>query len=395
MPDQSLFHLNTLLCHDDEAYAKNQGAVVPPIFQNSLFTFPDWSAIDAAFGQPEEAYIYTRGNNPGVGFVEEKLAKLAGGEKARLFASGMGAISSAILHCVNQGDHILTIRNIYGPTQNFMRDYLHAKCGVTTTFISGADIASFAKAIQPNTRLIYLESPASMTFELQDLAKVGELARAKGIKTVIDNTLATPLGQRPLDWGIDLEVHSASKYLGGHSDLVCGVVIGKKVDIDAISLREQAWLGAKMAPFEAWLLLRSLRTLPARLRLHEENAMYLAVYLQKHPAVEKVFYTGLPNFPQRELADRQMHQFSGLMSIQLATEGIEKVKRFVDTLELFKLGVSWGGHESLVYAPLISYLREMGEEAFRKTGIPPGLIRLSIGLEDKEDLRRDLERALE
>jgi cystathionine beta-lyase/cystathionine gamma-synthase len=384
----------TLLCHDDEAYRENRGAVVPPIYQNSLFTFPNWEAIDQAFSQPADAAIYTRGNNPTVTMVEEKLAGIAGAERARLFASGMGAISSAILSCVNQGDHIVTIRNIYGPAQNFMRQYLGPKCGITTTFIEGTAIDQFEAVIQSNTKLIYLESPASLTYELQDLTAVARLARTHGIHTVIDNTLATPLHQSPLALGIDLEVHSASKYLGGHSDLVAGLLLGKKADLDTISLTEQAWLGSKMAPFEAWLLLRSLRTLPARLRLHQEQAMALALFLDQHPGVRKVYYTGLPSFPQRELADRQMRGHSGLLSIELATDDPAKVRTFVDALDLFKLGVSWGGHESLVYAPLISYLREMGEEAFRKSGIPAGLVRLSVGLEDVQDLQLDLDNAL-
>ena len=384
----------TLLCHDDEAYRENRGAVVPPIYQNSLFTFPDWEAIDQAFSQPADAAIYTRGNNPTVTMVEEKLAGIAGAERARLFASGMGAISSAILSCVNQGDHIVTIRNIYGPAQNFMRQYLGPKCGITTTFIEGTAIDQFEAVIQSNTKLIYLESPASLTYELQDLAAVARLARTHGIRTVIDNTLATPLHQSPLALGIDLEVHSASKYLGGHSDLVAGLLLGKKTDLDTISLTEQAWLGSKMAPFEAWLLLRSLRTLPARLRLHQEQAMALALFLDQHPGVRKVYYTGLPSFPQRELADRQMRGHSGLLSIELSTDDPTKVRAFVDALDLFKLGVSWGGHESLVYAPLISYLREMGQEAFRKSGIPAGLVRLSVGLEDVQDLQLELDNAL-
>jgi len=384
----------TLLCHDDNSYQENRGAVVLPIYQNSLFTFPDWEAIDQAFAHPADAAIYTRGNNPTVTMVEEKLAVLAGAERARLFASGMGAISSAILSCVNQGDHILTIRNIYGPAQNFMRQYLAPKCGITTTFIEGTRIEEFERTLQSNTRLIYLESPASLTYELQDLAAVASLARQQGIRTVIDNTLATPLHQSPLALGIDLEVHSASKYLGGHSDLVAGLVLGKKADLDAIALTEQAWMGAKMSPFEAWLLLRSLRSLPARLRLHQEQAMTLALFMEQHAAVRKVYYTGLPSFPQRELADRQMRGHGGLLSIELATDDPAKVRAFVDALNLFKLGVSWGGHESLVYAPLISYLREMGEEAFRKSGIPAGLVRLSVGLEDVHDLQDDLDQAL-
>lgn len=384
----------TQLCHDDDWYRDHHGAVVPPIYQNSTFTFPDWAAIDAAFDHPERAAIYTRGNNPTVLLAEEKLARLAGAGRARLFASGMGAISAAILHCVKQGDHILSVRNVYGPAQNFMRQYLPEKCGITSTFISGTDPQEFADHLQSNTRLIYLESPASATFELQDLAAVARLAKARGIRTVIDNTLATPIFQRPLELGIDLEVHSGSKYLGGHSDLVCGVIMGARADLDQIALTEQAWLGAKMAPFEAWLLLRSLRTLPLRMRMHQQQALQLARWLEKHPAVRKVYYPGLPSFPQYDLAQRQMSGTTALLSAVLNTDDIEPVRRFVNALQLFKLAVSWGGHESLVYAPLISYLKEMGEAQFKKTGIPTGLVRFSVGLEDVADLQADLAQAL-
>ena len=269
----------SLLSHDDDAYAKNQGAVVPPIFQNSLFVFEDWDAIDLAFDHPTDVPIYTRGTNPTVKLVEEKLAKLAKGEKARLFASGMGAISSAILHCIQQGSHIVSGQQIYGPANNFMNDYLVEKCGVRITYVDGSP-ESFATAIRPETSLFYLESPGSVKFPIQNLSAIAEIAKKNGIKTVIDNTWATPLYQQPLAMGIDLEVHSCSKYLGGHSDIVSGVIIGKKQDLDAIQLREQAWLAAKMAPFEAWLLLRGLRTLPTRLRQHAESAQTVAGFLE-------------------------------------------------------------------------------------------------------------------
>lgn len=383
----------SLLSHDDDAYAKNQGAVVPPIFQNSLFVFEDWDAIDQAFDQAAEVPIYTRGTNPTVKLVEEKLARLAKGEKARLFASGMGAISSAILHCVKQGSHIVSGQQIYGPANNFMNDYLVEKCGVSISYVDGSP-ESFAAAVRPETSLFYLESPGSVKFPIQDLPAIASIAQEKGIKTVIDNTWATPLYQQALTMGIDLEVHSCSKYLGGHSDIVSGVVIGKKQDLDAIQLREQAWLGAKMAPFEAWLLLRSLRTLPVRLRQHAENAHKVATFLEGHPKVGPVYYPGLISFPDHTLAKKQMSGFTGLLSFELLSEDFTQIKQFVNQLVYFKLGVSWGGHESLIYPPAISYLKEQTPEQFKAMGIAPGLMRISVGLEDAEDLIADLESAL-
>jgi cystathionine beta-lyase/cystathionine gamma-synthase len=383
----------TKLIHDDDEYYKNRGAIVPPIFQNSLFAFEDWAGIDQAFDHPEDAAIYTRGTNPTVRFVEEKIAAIAQGEKARLFASGMGAISAAILHCVKAGSHIVSAQQIYGPANNFMNDYLVEKCGVSITYVDGSP-ESYEAAIRPETSLFYLESPGSVKFPIQDISAITALAKKYSIKTVMDNTWATPLFQPVMTMGIDLEAHSCSKYLGGHSDIVAGVLIGSKTDLDAIQLREQAWLGAKMAPFEAWLLLRSLRTLPVRLRQHQHNALAVAQFLEQHPAVEKVYYPGLPSFPQRELALKQLKGFTGLMSFELATEDIDRVKTFVNGLRLFKIGVSWGGHDSLIYAPAISYLKEQTPEQFKAMGIAPGLIRISVGLEHVDDLISDLAQAL-
>lgn len=381
----------TILNHDEREPA--HGAVVPPIYQNSLFTFESWDDIDAAFDNKNEAFIYSRLMNPTAKIAEDKLAALAGAEKAKLCASGIAAITSAILHCVSAGDHILTVKNVYGPTNNFISGYLKNKMSVESTFIDGRDIDAFAQNIKDNTRLIFLESPASLTMELQDLRAVAELAKSKGIKTVIDNTWATPLLQKPLSLGIDIEVHSVSKYICGHSDVVGGLILSDKETVDEIIMAEHQYLGAKVAPIEAWLILRSLRTLSVRMQAHQRSAMKVAAYLESHEKVSRMYYPGLESFPQRELAQSQMSGSSGLMSFELATRDIEKIKKFVDSLQLFKLGVSWGGHDSLVYAPVISYYKELTEEHFKAMGIHQGLIRISVGLESVEDLIRDLENA--
>ena len=384
----------TKLCNDDKEYLENKGAIVPPLYQNSLFAFDGWDGIDKAFGEPSEAYIYSRLHNPTSRIAEQKIADLAGAEDAKLTASGMGAISAAILHFVKHGDHIVTIKDLYAPANTFINEFLKEKCNVSCTFVDGTSVASFAEAIQDNTSLIYLESPASITMSIQDIKGVTTLAKSRGIKTVIDNTWATPLFQPCSPMGIDLEVHSVSKYLCGHSDVVAGVIIGSKKDLSEILMKEHALLGPKMAPFESWLLLRSLRTLPLRMKAHQENGKLVAQFLEGHPMVKSVNWPGLKSFPQYELAKQQMSGYGSLMSFELYSEDLNKIKQFVDGLELFHLGVSWGGHESLVYAPVISYAKELPPERFAAMGIVPGLIRISVGLEDAQDLIEDLERAL-
>ncbi|WP_223549957.1 PLP-dependent aspartate aminotransferase family protein [Aestuariivivens sp. NBU2969] len=382
-------NIETILSHDGKK-AHSKGAVVPPIYQNSLFTMKDWDDAEQTFDDRINNYIYTRGNNPSVRIVEEKLAKISGGESAKLFGSGMAAISASILSCITSGSHIITVKNIYGPANNLLQNYFKPKFNVDVTYISGIDIKEFEDAIQPNTSLIYLESPSSVILSLQDIEAVVKLAKPKGIKTVIDNTWSSPIFQKPLSLGVDLEIHSCTKYIGGHSDVVAGIVIGSKRDIDNLFTKEFELLGAKIAPFEAWLLLRSLRTLKIRMDQHQKSALAVAQFLESHPKIEKINYPGLKSFPQYELGKKQMTGYGGLMSFQLKTFDLNKIKTFFNNLNLFQIGVSWGGHESLIYAPAISYLKELSKEQFEGMGISLGDIRISIGLENTEDLVDDL-----
>ncbi|HJO94308.1 MAG TPA: aminotransferase class I/II-fold pyridoxal phosphate-dependent enzyme [Victivallales bacterium] len=386
--------LETIITHYGEDRTEHVGAVVPPIYQNSLFTFPDWEAIDKAFDDPVSNCIYTRGKNPTVSLAEEKLAKIAGGEKAKLFSSGMGAITSAIMHYIKSGDHVITLNNIYGPASNFFNSYLSKKFNVEITYISGTKIEEFEQSIRENTKLIYIESPATAVFSLQDITAVAELAKKNNINTIIDNTWATPVFQKPIEMGIDLEVHSCSKYIGGHSDIVAGVVIGKEKDIDEIFLGEHALFGAKLAPFEAWLITRSLRTLPIRMLKHQENAARVVAFLKSHKKIKSVLYPGLSDFPQYELGKKQMTGYTGLMGFEIASENLQEIKNFFNALDIFKIGVSWGGHESLIFAPAIGYLKELPPEQFKNMGISLGTMRISVGLENADDLIDDLENAL-
>ncbi|MDY8137754.1 PLP-dependent aspartate aminotransferase family protein [Aquimarina sp. 2201CG5-10] len=386
--------LETILTHYGESRGNYHGAVVPPIFQNSLFTFDDWESIDTAFDDRKNNFIYSRGKNPTVSIVEEKIAKMAGGEKAQLFPSGMAAITAACLHFLEPNDHVIAIKNLYGPASTLLKSYLAKKMNIETSYVSGECVTEFENAIQENTKLIYLESPSSVVFSLQDIEAVAQLAQSKGIKTIIDNTWATPIFQKPLAMGIDLEVHSCSKYLGGHSDLIGGVVIGKEEDIDSIFLHEYELLGSKTAPMEAWLLIRSLRTLSMRLQQHQTSALKVAEFLENHSKIKQVTYPGLPSFPQYELGKKQMTGYGSLMAFQLKTNDLTKIKAFFNSFSVFQKGVSWGGHESLVYVPAISYLKELDEEQFKGMGISVGDIRIFIGLEHVDDLIQDLDESL-
>lgn len=397
--NEHTLHIQTKTIHDQNQTRDPFGAVVQPIYQNSLFTFDSWQAIETAFDDKINNPIYTRGCNPTVDLAEKKIADLAKGNvsgevKAKLFGSGMAAISAGMFHFLKANDHVITLNNIYGPSISFIKDFLTPKMNVEVSFISGINIEEFEQAIQPNTKLIYLESPSSAIFTLQNLKQIAELAKRHGINTMIDNTWATPLYQQPLGLGIDLEMHSCSKYLGGHSDIVAGVLIGSQSLIDAIHVCEYELLGAKMAPIEASLLIRSLRTLDLRMERHQKNALKVAQFLEKHPKIAKVNYPGLNSFPQADLAKEQMTGYSALMSFQLTTDDLAQIKQFFNGLTLFQIGVSWGGHESLIYAPAIGYLKEQTPVQFAKMGLSIGDMRISVGLEHVDDLINDLAKSL-
>ena len=396
---KNAFHIQTKTVHDQNQTSDPYGAVVQPIYQNSLFTFESWQAIEAAFDDKINNPIYTRGCNPTVALAEQKIADLAKGDcsgeiKAKLFSSGMSAISAGMLHFLKAGDHVVTLNNIYGPSISFINDFLTPKMNIKVSFVSGIDIDEFEQAIQPNTKLIYLESPSSAIFTLQNLRKIAVLAKRHGIKTMIDNTWATPLYQKPLELGLDLEMHSCSKYLGGHSDIVAGVLIGSKDLIDAIHACEYELLGAKIAPSEASLLTRSLRTLDLRMARHQENAIKVAEFLEGHHKIAKVNFPGLKSFPQANLAKEQMTGCSGLLSFQLVNDNLAQIKQFFNSLKLFQIGVSWGGHESLIYAPAIGYLKEQTPSQFSNMGLSLGDMRISVGLENVDDLIADLAQSL-
>ncbi|MEV4805225.1 PLP-dependent aspartate aminotransferase family protein [Nonomuraea sp. NPDC049421] len=363
------------------------GAVNPPVFENSLFTFETAEELGAAVKDEDERYVYWRGTNPTVDLAQRKLAALERGERAKCFGSGMGAISATISSLVSAGDHVLVLGAIYGPTTQFLR-YLE-KFGVSHTHVD--DLAAGDSAIRPSTRILYFESPSYMAYQVVDIAEVTAWARERGLLTVMDNTWSTPLFQKPLTMGVDLVVHSLSKYVGGHSDLVGGVVVGPSRLVRPLALQEYQLYGAAMSPHDAAKVIKGLRTLPVRMAAHQERGLAVAAFLEGHPAVREVNHPGLPSHPGHAVALRQMSGFSSLFSLVLDTESREQVGRFINQLRHFRIGVSWGGFESLVNAPALTT-----EESVRVTmGIPVGLVRLSVGLEPADALIKDLGLALE
>lgn len=374
----------TQCIHFGEDREANFGAAAPPIYQCSTFTYPDCEQFVNRNGSGGGRYDYTRVSNPTTALLECKLAELERGEAARAFGSGMAAISAAILSCVKSGEHVITIDTVYGPTRRLLTEYL-PRFNIETTYVRGTEVNDFEKALRPNTKLIYLESPSSLLFELQDLAAVADLARSRGISTICDNSNATPLHQNPLTLGVDLVMHTASKYIGGHSDIVAGLLVGSSQRISALSSMEGELLGGIADPFSSWLMLRGLRTLSVRLDRHQRSATQLARLLESDPRVARVWYSGLETHPQVRLAKRQMRGHGCLLSFELRTPGREAAFACVNALKYFGIAVSWGGYESLAI-PV--------EVTDPSDGRRKWIIRLSVGLESPEDLKADVYQAI-
>jgi cystathionine beta-lyase/cystathionine gamma-synthase len=363
--------------------------VSPPIYQTSNFYFHTVEQFRTAITTERENWIYSRGNNPTTNLLCRKLAALEGAEDALVFGSGMAAISAAILANVKTGDHIVSVRSPYSWTDTLMNRNILPKFGIEVTMVNGSNFEEITNAVKSNTTVIYLESPNSWTFELQDLEATGKYAREKGITTIIDNSYSTPLFQQPISFGIDLVVHTASKYMGGHSDIVAGVCCGSKARIDAIFQNEFLTLGGIMSPMNAWLILRGLRTLPLRMDRVSGSTEQVISYLSAHPKVRKVYYPFHPSHSQFELARKQMKKGSGLFTIQTVTEDTEAIERFCNALTYWRMAVSWGGFESLII-PSCTFVR-----SGLYSSLPANLIRFSVGLEEPDSLISDLKKCLE
>ena len=366
---------------------KKNGPLATPIYQTSTFEVTD---LEQQLRATHTDMFYTRYGNPTHTVAESAITELEGTDSALLFASGMSAITTSILALVKSGDHIVAQRDIYGGATKFLTQWL-PKLGVETTLVDTTDYAQHEQAIRPNTKLLHLESPTNPTLRVVDLKKVSELAKRRGVITLIDSTFSTPINCRPAEFAIDLVMHSGTKYFAGHSDLICGIVAGRKDLIDTIHATRTT-LGCNMDPHAAWLLLRGMRTLALRVQRQNESALRVAEFLKAHPKARSVNYPFLEGHPQRALAMQQMRGGGGVLSFEIDGSG-DDACRFAESLRLFTLAPSLGGVDSLVTIPVITSHAMIRPEERQKMGVTEQLIRLSVGIENVDDLIADLENA--
>jgi len=362
-------------------------AVSPPIFQTSLFTYDCYEEMEEVFAGRARRFIYSRGDNPTVREFELLVARLERAEDGRAFSSGTAAITSTILSLVEAGDRVVAVRHLYNDVYRLLVKML-ARLGVAVDFVDPSDHDEVRKALA-GAKLLYLENPTSFVFELQDIAALSAMAKEAGVTTMIDNSWATPLFQKPIEHGVDIVIHAASKYLGGHSDTVAGVVVGSKETIARINATSYPYVGAKLSPFEAWLLLRGMRTLRVRLKEHERSGLLLAERLKAHPAIGRVRHPAFQDHPGRA----SLSGYAGLFAFDLNPE--IDVARFVNGLRDIRLGVSWGGPETLVVPARVALQIPDRMTSFIRFGVSEQTIRFAVGLEEPELLWNDLQQAFE
>ncbi len=382
------FHPETESVRGASNLDKRNAPLAQPIYQTSTFQVTD---SDQQLHATSTDMFYTRYGNPTHTAVESAIAELEGADAAQLFASGMNAITTSILATVKAGDHIVAQNDIYGGVTKFLSVWL-PKFGVETTFVDTTNYSEHAGAIRPNTKLLYLESPTNPTLKVVDLHRAVAIAREHGLITMIDSTFATPINQRPTEFGVDVVLHSGTKYFGGHTDLICGVAAGRRDLIDQIHATRTT-LGGVMDPHAAFMLLRGIKTLALRVERQNESALRIAEFLSEHSKVRSVNYPFLKNHPQRAIAVEQLRGGGGVLSFEVEGSG-EDAKRFSEALHLFTLAPSLGGAESLVSIPVLTSHAMISAEHRRKMGVTEQLVRLSVGIENADDLIADLEHAL-
>jgi methionine-gamma-lyase len=382
----------TLAVHAGEGPCPATGALDTPIYQSTTYVSADADEMAAVYGEQKFGYMYTRYGNPTIHALQAKMAALERGEAALAFASGMAAISSAVLGYVKAGDHVVAARSLYGAAYHFLDQKL-PRLGASTTFVQSTRVEDFEKALRPNTRLIYFETPSNPILEILDIGALAALARAHGLPTMLDNTFASPALQQPLALGVTVVVHSATKYLCGHGDAMGGIVVGPKAYIDELRHEYLRDFGGVISPFNAWLILRGLRTLHLRMPAHCANAQKIAEFLDRHPRVERVNYPGLPRHPGHDIARQQMGAFGAMISFEVKG-GYERGKTVMDRVKIFARAASLGDTRSLIVHSASTSHRAVPREQRLAIGITDGLVRLSVGIEAAEDLIADLDQAL-
>ncbi len=382
---------STRSVHDGDRSLRYEGAINTPIFQSSTFAFPTEDPRTWSGEVPDGTYIYSRYSNPTVRAVEDKLASLEGAESALAFSSGMAAITTALLAFLQKGDRMVAMQDLYGGTYGFLKNEM-PRIGVDVEFVGTTDPAELCSAIDARTKVLYLESPTNPLLKLIDIREACRLAHEKGCMVMIDNTFASPILQRPLELGVDVVLHSATKYLNGHSDVIAGFVAGSKADMGPVHLKRKLY-GGVLDPLPAYLLGRGMRTLDLRVRKHDSNAMAVAKFLESHPSVSKCIYPGLPSHADHDLAKRQMDGFGGMVTFEVKG-GRQAAERALKRFEIIARAASLGGVESLASMPVNTSHTSYSFEERQKLGIGEGMIRLSVGIEDPEDLCQDLDQAL-
>lgn len=385
--------IDTLAIHAGQGPDPVFGAVAPPIYQTSTFAFASPEQGARRFGGQESGYIYTRIDNPTTRMLEDCVAALERGEGGLATATGMAAVSTVLLSFLRAGDHLVGTDTVYGPSRLLVeQEFVHL--GIESSFVDTSDVRQIEQAVRPNTKAVYLETPANPTLKMADIAWSVDLCRNRGLKLILDNTFASPILQRPLTMGADVVLHSTTKYINGHSDVVGGVIVARTPQDLARIRRVRTYLGGTMDPHQSWLVLRGLKTLPLRVRAAQERAFHLAQVLESHPAVARVFYPGLPSHPQYELGRRQMDGPGSMIAFELRG-GYEAGVKMMKRLSLMTLAVSLGGVETLIEHPASMTHAGMGPESLAAAGITPGLVRLAVGCESPADLERDLRQSLD
>ena len=386
------YGFNTRAIHGGSDGKNPDNALNPPIFQTSTFVFDDIDHVERVMSFESDDYVYTRGNNPTLRLFENRMAELEYGKGAVAFSSGMAAISSVLFSLLKPGDNVIVHRTLYGSSYTLTTQLL-PKYGVEYKVVDLTDLEELNESIDSNTRVIYFESPSNPDLSIIDIREVARIARERNIKVVVDNTFASPCFQNPLKLGADVVVHSATKYICGHGDVVGGVAIAQDTDyINSLKFEYMCEFGGVMSPFDAWLLLRGLKTLGIRMEQHESNAMAVAEYLRGNPRVQKVNYPGIEDFKGYDIAKEQMDGFGAIISFEVEG-GLESATRLVEGLELIKLAVSLGDCETLIEVPAAMTHRGYPADQLERFGFSESMVRISVGIEDMDDIIADLDRS--
>lgn len=385
-------YFETNAVHAGYDQTEHGGSLAPPIYQTSTFVFPDAETGERRFAGSDPGFIYSRLKNPTVTMFEERMAELEGGERALGFASGMAAVSAVLLGIAKTGDHILCSEGVYGCTFGLLQ-YMEKQLNIDHSLISMNREESLRAAIQPNTSLIYIESPINPTMKLVDLEMAVTVAKEKNIPVIVDNTFCSPYLQQPLQMGCDIVVHSATKYLCGHGDVIGGVAIGRGEVMQHIAMTAQKDIGGVMSPFDAWLLIRGLKTLPIRMDRHCDNAERIAVQLKGHRCIESIYFPGDPDFEGHRTGLKQMRKGGGMISFTIRG-GKKEAQQLMNALNMIKIAVSLGDAETLIQHPATMTHAVVPEADREKMGITQNLLRLSVGLEAWQDIWEDLNQAL-